>query len=1070
MALGVLNNLSAIYAENNLNNTNNSLQEVLQQLSSGSRINSGADDAAGLSLVNGLGANSAALTQSETNATEGVGLLQVADGALSQVTSLLNRAITLATEASNGTLNSSQDAAANQEYQSILSEINNIGSTTTFNQQQVFNGESVAIYTGDSSTTGSSIDDLYLRSLSESSVGDSGGVMSYSNGQDNVFLNLSTATANAAITDTLNTSGQTTVDVNYLVNGANGEKTTASTQISVGSGTSYANTVSGLISAINDAGLGLTATFATQQAAGVTGGGAETGIEITGGLLSAGFAPSSVSTNGMLNQSGIPASELLTQGQTVTVTQNGNTIGSVTVNPSINTLQELANAINTGTGSGVTGFTGTEVNATVVTNGDGTQSLSLTDENASDGTLAVNISGGNGTAAPVFGVPTTGTNAPALGVLAGTSSSGTAQVIGQNGSVTLGTSGTNSTNDVLTAQSSVTLTNTGTGEALTFVVGTGVDGGGKIYTANHAGAGNTYTVQGLIQTINAESGVLGATATFDSSDNNGFTVAANSAASGTNIVASANTLTQANNLMGLYNPTLGGAGVYATAILQLDPGDPNLTVIDDANDSLTGSVTLKSNNVSETFVMGTGINTGSGNGATICTGANTVASLVSAINGQNAVGDLDLSASDPGSGSGAIYLQAGTTGAAYNISMTASTLADVGSTADGDSLAEDQVATTNGRTAVTGVDSSVSVGVGGGGLNTSDVLTAGGNIAITYDGTTDTFYVGSGTNDSTTGTYYTANSGDGSNTLANLAATITDSGLGVTAVANTSGLTLTSNAALGDAISASTSGLSDATQGTYANVMLGTFASESDSVNGTMNFAVGGVEKSLTLNAGSTVASMIKQINQANLGVQAAWAATSNGFGNVVLTSSTEGAAGQITSPLAALTDTTATANLTYAAGEPYDTGLTSSPSNVVYDSTTGQNGTTGAATFISDARSGSGIATISYSDGSGEPLNGTDLTNENDAETALNKLNVAISDVAAQDGYIGAQINTLNALSQVMSTQQENVVSAQNAIQATDYASATSNMSKYEVLSQTGIAALAQANQVQQEVTKLLQ
>ena len=104
MALGVLNNLSAIYAENNLNNTNASLQTVLQQLSSGSRINSGADDAAGLSLVNGLAANSAALTQSETNATEGVGLLQVADGALSQVTSLLNRAITLATEASNGTL------------------------------------------------------------------------------------------------------------------------------------------------------------------------------------------------------------------------------------------------------------------------------------------------------------------------------------------------------------------------------------------------------------------------------------------------------------------------------------------------------------------------------------------------------------------------------------------------------------------------------------------------------------------------------------------------------------------------------------------------------------------------------------------------------------------------------------------------------------------------------------------------------------------------------------------------------------------------------------------------------
>jgi flagellin len=70
MALGVLNNISALYAENSLNNTNNSLQTVLQQLSSGSKINSGSDDAAGLSLINGLQANSTALTQSSTNAVK----------------------------------------------------------------------------------------------------------------------------------------------------------------------------------------------------------------------------------------------------------------------------------------------------------------------------------------------------------------------------------------------------------------------------------------------------------------------------------------------------------------------------------------------------------------------------------------------------------------------------------------------------------------------------------------------------------------------------------------------------------------------------------------------------------------------------------------------------------------------------------------------------------------------------------------------------------------------------------------------------------------------------------------
>jgi flagellin len=181
MSLGVLNNISALYAENNLNNTQNALQNTLQQLSSGTTLNSGADNPAGLSLADGLSANSAALTQSATNASDGVGLLQVADGALSQVNSLLNSAVTLATEASNGTLNSTQDAAANQEYQSILSEINNIGSTTTYNSTAVFSSTATAattaIYTGDSSTAGASVDSLSFSELSSSSVGTTNGTI-----------------------------------------------------------------------------------------------------------------------------------------------------------------------------------------------------------------------------------------------------------------------------------------------------------------------------------------------------------------------------------------------------------------------------------------------------------------------------------------------------------------------------------------------------------------------------------------------------------------------------------------------------------------------------------------------------------------------------------------------------------------------------------------------------------------------------------------------------------------------------------------------------------------------------
>jgi len=138
MSISILNNPASLAAQNQLGVTNTNLQKTLYQLSSGSRINTGADDAAGLAVANGLMANITALTQSARNANDGVGKLQVADGALAQVTTLLNRAITLATEAANGTLSDAQRAPLQAEFASIASEIDRIGATTNFNGQQVF--------------------------------------------------------------------------------------------------------------------------------------------------------------------------------------------------------------------------------------------------------------------------------------------------------------------------------------------------------------------------------------------------------------------------------------------------------------------------------------------------------------------------------------------------------------------------------------------------------------------------------------------------------------------------------------------------------------------------------------------------------------------------------------------------------------------------------------------------------------------------------------------------------------------------------------------------------------------
>jgi flagellin len=137
MSLSILNNIPSLAAQNQLAITGSALQKTLFRLSSGSRINSGADDAAGLAIADGLHANATALTQSARNANDGVGQLQVADGALAQVTTLLNRAVTLASESANGTVSDTQRVALDTEYTAIRNEIDRIGASTTYNGTNV---------------------------------------------------------------------------------------------------------------------------------------------------------------------------------------------------------------------------------------------------------------------------------------------------------------------------------------------------------------------------------------------------------------------------------------------------------------------------------------------------------------------------------------------------------------------------------------------------------------------------------------------------------------------------------------------------------------------------------------------------------------------------------------------------------------------------------------------------------------------------------------------------------------------------------------------------------------------
>jgi flagellin len=221
MSLGVLTNVAAINAENSLNQTQNSLNTVLQQLSSGSRINSGADDAAGLSISDGLGANQAALAQSAQNAQNGVGLLQTADGALAQVTNLLDRAVTLSTEAANGGLTAAQSGAANTEFQSIVTEIGNIGSTTNFNSTNVFSATATNFVVSDGTTAGTTTIAATVGALTSASVGTAtGGGAGQSLSADVLSTTAGATTAltdvTTAIADISNQRGAIGANVNQL--------------------------------------------------------------------------------------------------------------------------------------------------------------------------------------------------------------------------------------------------------------------------------------------------------------------------------------------------------------------------------------------------------------------------------------------------------------------------------------------------------------------------------------------------------------------------------------------------------------------------------------------------------------------------------------------------------------------------------------------------------------------------------------------------------------------------------------------------------------------------------------
>ncbi len=159
-------NTASIMAQANMKKVSGELEEAMERLSSGLRINSAADDAAGLSIVNRMEAQVRGLNMAIRNANDGISLTQSAEGGMQEVTNILQRMRELSVQASNGTYSDDDRAQLQAEVSQLSDELGRIAETTTFNGQNILDGE----FDGSISVTGTGEGNLDVSIGSMSSV------------------------------------------------------------------------------------------------------------------------------------------------------------------------------------------------------------------------------------------------------------------------------------------------------------------------------------------------------------------------------------------------------------------------------------------------------------------------------------------------------------------------------------------------------------------------------------------------------------------------------------------------------------------------------------------------------------------------------------------------------------------------------------------------------------------------------------------------------------------------------------------------------------------------------------
>lgn len=335
MAQVINTNVMSLNAQRNLSTSGTDLATALQRLSSGLRINSAKDDAAGLAISNRFTTQIRGLNQAARNANDGISLAQTAESALGELTNNLQRIRELAVQAANATNSASDRVALDQEVQQRISEINRVATQTSFNGQRLLDGS----FGNASFQVGANAGETIQVSLTTSM-------------KTNALGQIATA-AGTAVTNTASAGGGLTIQLG------------TSTAINVNASANYAGP-----SATYQGGDSAYAKLAAIQAAGITGLTATATNSVTEGSAFAtvtngtgGTQSYSFSVNGVVVYSNTTASAAISVNEVAAgINQNANTTGvSATVAGGVLTLTaaDARNIVTDQTIVAGTGGTGT---------------------------------------------------------------------------------------------------------------------------------------------------------------------------------------------------------------------------------------------------------------------------------------------------------------------------------------------------------------------------------------------------------------------------------------------------------------------------------------------------------------------------------------------------------------------------------------------------------------------------------------------------------------------------------------------------------------------------------------